>query len=382
MNRTFGKILSLPLLAVLCAGILAAGVAGPVPVSAADADYYAPITATAGEELLGQLHDLITTTHTHYSSYSECRDNAKKTDPALGGEEGIVEFYTHEPIRYYLNDYSTPENRGTWNREHVWPKSLSGGLWGTNGAGSDLHHIRPSEVKMNSERGNDKFGEVNGGGEVYSKTTDGKNSRLGGHHAGGVFEPLDNVKGDAARIVLYLYTHYNKAENVHGTTNGKGEARYFGTLKFTNIIAASSEEAAAELLLSWNELDPVDDIERTRNEAAFEIQGNRNPFVDRPEYAEAIWGDAKTGGEENLAEFRRTVSELKESGTLKERLAAINGAIRAYQALTGQERGMAAEDIAKLQAAVAAYNEAVRAHNAEAFTAEEAALGAVGGAGS
>ncbi len=382
MNRIFRKILSLPLLAVLCAGILAVGAAWPVPVSAADADYYAPITATAGEELLGQLHDLITTTHTHYSSYDECRDNAKKTDPALGGEEGIVEFYTHEPIRYYLNDYSTPENRGTWNREHVWPKSLSGGLWGTNGAGADMHHIRPSEVKMNSERGNDKFGEVDGGGEVYSKTTDGKNSRLGGHHAGGVFEPLDNVKGDAARIVLYVYTHYNTYANVHGSTDGNGASYYFGALRFTNIIAASSEEAAAELLLSWNELDPVDEIERTRNEAAFEIQGNRNPFIDHPEYAEAIWGDAKTGGEENLAAFHSAVSELKESGTLKERLAAINGAIRAYQALTGQERSLAAEDVAKLQAAVAAYNEAVRAHNAEAVAAEEAALGAVGGAGS
>lgn len=381
MQKIAKNILSLSAALLIGVSAVSAGAFPYLESTSAEADYYAPITAAEGSALLGQLHDLITTTHTHYSSYSECRDYAHTTDFAAGAEKSVIEFYTHETILYYINDLSTSGGQGTWNREHVWPKSLSGGLWGTDGAGADLHHIRPSEVKMNSQRGNDKFGEVNGGGEVYSKTTDGKNSQLGGYHAGGVFEPLDNVKGDAARIVLYVYTHYNTYANVNGSTDGNGTSSCFGTLHFTNIMSASSEEAAVELLLAWNKLDPVDEIERTRNEAAYEIQGNRNPFIDHPEYAEMIWGNAEIGGGEDTSRFHRAVSELRESGTLKEQLAAINEAIRAYQALTEQGRDAAAEDVAKLQAAISAYNETVRAQNAEAVAAEGGALGAVAGGG-
>ncbi len=288
MHRKHAKILSLSLAGLLLCGVLSFG--STVLPAYAEEDYYAPITATSGEELLGQLHDLVTTTHTHYTSYSDCRDYAKTTDPALNGEDGVVEFYTHETITTYI---ASSNAVGTWNREHVWPQSLTKDstgrqLWGQAGGGSDLHHIRPSEKEMNGQRGNDKFGEVTNGGAVYSKKKDGSNSQLGGHHAGGVFEPLDNVKGDAARIVLYLYVHYNKAENVHGSTNGSGQESYFGTLKFTNVMAGTEEEAI-ELLLKWNELDPVDDIEKTRNEEAFKIQHNRNPFIDHPEYADQIW---------------------------------------------------------------------------------------------
>ncbi len=254
--------------------------------------YYVPITATSGTALLGQLHDLITTTHTRYTSYSDCRDYATVTDPALNEESGIVEFYTHETITTYIG---TSNAAGTWNREHVWPQSLSKDssgrqLWGKEGGGADLHHIRPSEKEMNGTRGNDKFGEVTNGGAVYSKTTSGANSQIGGHHADGVFEPLDNVKGDVARIVLYVYIHYNSYENVHGTTNGNGSSRFFSTLPITNIIAASSEEAAFALLLKWNSADPVDAIETKRNEEVYKIQGNRNPFIDYAQWADDIWG--------------------------------------------------------------------------------------------
>ncbi len=266
----------------------------PESVSA-DTDYYAPVTAGGGEELLGQLHDLITTTHTYYSTYGDCRDYAPVTDPPLQETEsggGIMEFYTHETITTYIG---SSNHVGRWNREHVWCKSLSNGLWrsiGNNegGGGGDLHHIRPSEMSLNGERGDKKYGEVSGGTEAYSKAESGENSRLGGRYAGGVFEPLDSVKGDVARIVFYVYTHYNTYKNVSGTTDGESNNfRYFGTLRFTNVISAASEDAAIALLLKWNELDPVDGIETARNTAVYGIQGNRNPFIDHPEYAEMIW---------------------------------------------------------------------------------------------
>lgn len=248
----------------------------------ADIGYYSCITATGGQALLGQLHDLITTTHKKYTSYDDCSSSSiiKKTDPGTNGN--VREFYTQDDISSAWGSGSI----GTWNREHVWCQSLSNGLWGKSGGGSDLHHIRPAETGLNSARGNNKFGIVSDGNPAYNK--DSKN--VGGYISGNVFEPLDKVKGDVARIVMYVYTHYNTYSNVGGTTNGSRSSG-FGTLKYTMVISERNEDAAIRMLLEWNKSDPVDDIERTRNEEVYKIQGNRNPFIDDETYAEKIWSD-------------------------------------------------------------------------------------------
>lgn len=266
----------------------------PLTAGAAAGDYYDGITATGGTALLGQLHDLITTTHTKYTTYDNCKDPniIKKTD-AGSNTSSVAEFYSQADIASTWGS----GNNGTWNREHVWCQSLSNGLWGTSGGGSDLHHIRPVESRLNSTRGNDPYGEVTGGNALYYKDAKGNNIALAGYDKGGVFEPLDEVKGDIARIVLYVYTHYNTYSNVYGTTNGGGKSSYFGTLSITKIISASSEKAAFELLSAWNTLDPVDEREQNRNEAVYEIQGNRNPYIDHPEYVNAIWGGSSNGGD-------------------------------------------------------------------------------------
>lgn len=282
------RLWAIILLATLFAGVLPA--TQSVPVYAATADsYYAGITAAGGTALLGQLHDLITTTHTKYTSYDDCKTPSKVSETDAGSKSGmIMDFYSQEDI---TSKWEGGNAKGEWNREHVWCQSLSGGLWGTSGGGSDMHHIRPSEFSLNSTRGNNKFAELNGAGKpAYYKTQSNSTYALGGYTGSGKFEPLDEVKGDVARIVMYVYTHYNTYSNVYGTTNGKGSVK-FGTLKFTYVVSASNEYAATALLLKWNEQDPVDDIERARNEAVYKIQGNRNPFIDNSNYAEMIWGD-------------------------------------------------------------------------------------------
>ena len=286
MQNVLKRVLSCGMALLMCLGITTAvrTVVSVTDYTVADAatsaDYYADISATKGTQLLGQLHDLIVSTHKRYTSYDDCRTYGPKTDPGLDGR-GALEFYTHETVMSFSGTV------GTWNREHVWCKSLSNGLWKTSNGGSDLHHIRPSEGGLNSTRGSNKYGEVTGGKEAWSRKVGGANSMLGGHVGGGVFEPLDNVKGDAARIVMYMYTHYNSASRVGGTVNSQGS----GTLNFTHIMSAGNEDSAKELLLEWNRLDPVDDIERYRNEEVFKIQGNRNPFIDNSSYADAIWGN-------------------------------------------------------------------------------------------
>lgn len=290
MKKAVSRFLTFGLsVAMLCGLVTVSHAQSPsvaVDASAAESTYtgtyYNGITAESGTQLLGQIHDLIVETHTTYTSYDDCKTKEKISDPGLDGQ-GYLEFYTHETITSFGGSV------GTANREHVWCQSLSNGLWGESGAGSDMHHIRPTESSLNSTRGNHKYGNVNisGAKEAYSKKVGGGQSKLGGYVSGDTFMPLDNVKGDAARIVMYVYTHYNKGANVGGTLDSKGS----GTLKFTNIMSASTESDACKILLEWNELDPVDEIERKRNEEVFKIQHNRNPFIDHPEYAEAIWGD-------------------------------------------------------------------------------------------
>lgn len=282
MQKIFRKIFSFWLAAAFL--FAAPAIVGRV---SAEEDYYASVTAARGDELLGQVHDLITRTHKKYTSYSDCKnpEYARRTDPGPNGE--LMEFYAQTELSSTWQSGAS----GTWNREHVWCQSLSNGLWGESGGGSDLLHIRPTESRVNSARGNNKYGEIKNGSVVWYRNRNNEQVAIAGYVGGSKFEPIDSVKGDVARIVMYMYTHYNTYQNVYGTTNGQGAGRYFGTLRFSNVVSAGNEDEAVELLLSWHELDPVDELELARNEAAFEIQGNRNPFVDHPEYAELIWGD-------------------------------------------------------------------------------------------
>lgn len=251
--------------------------------------YYNSITASSGTALLGQLHDLSVEKHTTYNSYSDnSTTNCFKTD-RYQSTSYIMDFYSGAPTSNSI------ESSGTsgWNREHVWCQDLSNGLYGKDGAGADIQHIRPTIPKLNSDRGNKKYGELNNSGTASTATDANNNAVHGGYYSGNTFQPMDNKKGDVARIVMYLYMHYNKASNVGGTKDGTNSS-YFGTLYFTHVMAANSEAAAIQLLLSWNTSDPVDSIETTRNNEAANITGCRNPFIDHPEYANSIWGSSSS----------------------------------------------------------------------------------------
>ncbi len=376
MQRLLKSLTSFVVALMVCVGLCVTTGAPEVLAVASSDGYYASITATGGDELLGQLHDLITTTHSFYTSYTDCKNPSyvKRTDPGPNGQ--LMEFYSQAE----LSSNWQSGNVGTWNREHVWCQSLSNGLWGENGGGSDLLHIRPTESRLNSTRSNNKYGVVGTAStEAWYKDASGRQVALGGHIKGNIFEPIDSVKGDVARIVMYVYTHYNTYSNVYGTTNGKGSSGYFGTLRFLNVISASNESAAIDLLLEWNKLDPVAEVELARNEAAYDIQGNRNPFVDHPEYADAIWGDEDISGgdgQQNAETFRKAVEKVISASSLEARFQAISKAVAVYNSLTDTDKQSVAEEVSELRAAVDKYNEEVRAYNAAADSAEAAAVGA------
>lgn len=301
--------------------------------------YYNGITATSGKQLAAQLHDLITETHQIYTTYDDNGSNGYQKNTDQYYENGskvngyIYEFYTGVkwPNGWYP---SNNDSRGGYNREHCWCQSNSVNndgkqMWGTTGGGSDMHHLRPVEVALNSTRNNNEYGEVSDrdNHKVYAKVSGNDKYAHGGYLNSGTFEPLDSKKGDVARIILYTYLHYNSHTvsdlfGSHGTTNGDGKySSFFSTslLSLTKTTNQNTEAKALEMLLRWNANDPVDDIEIRRNNQVAVYQGNRNPFIDNSSYADAIWGT--TG----ITSISKTSASLTTGSTTTISAIASNG---------------------------------------------------------
>ncbi len=220
---------------------------------------YDALSSLSASQLKTSLSTLMKKNH-DLSSYNDCKVNAYKTD--CENENGKVSLlYT----AYSANQSDFSGSAPGWNREHVWPQSLGGG--NTSNGGADMHHIRPDDVTTNSKRGNLKYGEVTGGTQAYGSTLVGGIS--GGTYDSTYFEPHDNVKGDVARICLYVYVRWGSD---------------WGADNITDVFQS------VDVLLQWCEDDPVDTWEMGRNEVVEAIQGNRNVFIDYPEYAWLIFG--------------------------------------------------------------------------------------------
>ena len=178
-------------------------------------------------------------------------------------------------IYLYTRDSVKKNAASSWNREHVWPQSLSSGNWGTSEGGTDILHLRPTYGSVNSSRGNTPYGNSN---HVTRKTYEGMDY---GYTGNGYFEPLDEVKGDVARIVMYLWTTY---------TGWSG----YSSLNILKVFQSY------DTLLQWHTEDKPDALEGNRNDyCQTSRQKNRNPFVDHPELAWKIFGDNASNSVKN-----------------------------------------------------------------------------------
>jgi len=165
-----------------------------------------------------------------------------------------------------------------YNREHSLPKS-----WFSENPPmySDLFHLYPTDGYTNGKRSNYPFGEVgsttwtgNNGGKL------GKSSFSG--YTGTAFEPADEYKGDFARTYFYMCTRYLDKNLANA------EGKY--VFSYNNSTCELTDYAIA-LFLKWHRNDPVSEKEINRNNAVYNIQKNRNPFIDYPELVEYIWGN-------------------------------------------------------------------------------------------
>lgn len=185
----------------------------------------------------------------------------KEVDEDPNNPNNMVLFYTHNSIAKVNSS-----GAANWNREHCWPQNLSGGNWGTSKAGADLLHIRPTYATTNSTRSNYVYGTVSSGSvKTYNGMEYGK-------VGGGYFEPMDFSKGDAARIIMYVWTAY--------------EESYSNLPEITNTFSSYEE------MIEWHILDVPDELEGNRNDySETSRQKNRNPYVDHPEWGCRVFKD-------------------------------------------------------------------------------------------
>ncbi|MBE6917420.1 MAG: hypothetical protein E7470_05955, partial [Ruminococcaceae bacterium] len=215
---------------------------------------YAGGTSTSNapdSKLYDALYDLMESNHSYKTSYDATRDLYQYTDCENSGKDSkaISCFYTGKAIG------PTWDAGATWNREHTWPNSK-----GLNGDDEDdIMMLRPTDSRTNSSRGNKAYGE----GSAYYDPNGASSGNL-------------DVRGDVARIFLYVYVRW-------GNTEGNSE---YGTVWGTNGVIES-----LDVLLKWMEVDPVDTWELGRNDSVESITGTRNVFVDYPEFAFLLFGE-------------------------------------------------------------------------------------------
>ena len=179
-----------------------------------------------------------------------------------------------------------------YNREHSMPNSWFGGK--VMPMYTDLYHMYPTDGYVNSKRSNHPFGETNG--ESYKSANNfsklGKCTFEG--YDGTVFEPNDEYKGDFARTYFYMVTCYEEKIVDWYTNygvNGSGETQKAVLATFDGNKYPGLSEWQLKMLMKWAKNDPVSEKETNRNNAVYDIQNNRNPFIDYPGLEEYIWGD-------------------------------------------------------------------------------------------
>jgi endonuclease I len=243
--------------------------------------YYNSAQGLTSAPLKTALHNIIKN-HTSVS-YSSLWTHFQNTDKKPNNK--VWDIYSDLPSGTPPYEYTFSTNQcgsyngegDCYNREHSWPQS-----WFSSATtpSSDMFHIYPTDGYVNNMRSNYPYGDV-----ASPSWTSQNGSKLGPSVDAGysqtVFEPIDEYKGDLARGYFYMSTRY-EGEDASWSTSG-------GTNK--SMILPWQ----VDVLLQWSHQDPVSSKEVDRNNAIYQIQHNRNPFIDNPQWADSIWTATFTG---------------------------------------------------------------------------------------
>lgn len=258
-------------------------------------DYYAGVNASSPTMLRITLHETIDD-HQRYPYTATTTDTWD-----------ILEFADEDPLNasrildvYKNASYAKAGGGNTeYNREHTWPKSYGFPTDGsTNYPYTDTHMLFLSDSSYNSSRSNKPYanctgtctehvtlsnGGVGGGSGVFPGFSNWANSTF--------WQTWSDRKGDVARAVLYMDVRYEGG--THSIT-GAAEPDLILTDNPALIATTGSNASIAYMgllseVLRWHAEDPVNEKERLRNESVFSFQGNRNPFIDHPEWVACLF---------------------------------------------------------------------------------------------
>ncbi len=245
--------------------------------------YYDAAEGLTGEDLKTELYYIIK--DHNVQSYGSLWDHYYTTDDKPNGK--VWDMYSDNPDGTPPYEYTFGSNQcgnynseaDCYNREHSFPKS-----WFDDSSPmvTDIFHIVPTDGYVNGKRGNNPFGETNNASWTSMNGSKvGSNSISG--YSGTIFEPIDEYKGDFARIYFYMATRYENLIAGWENNSSSSDAALNGT------SYPCYEDWYLNMLLDWHRNDPVSQKEIDRNNDIYTIQDNRNPFVDHPYYVSKIW---------------------------------------------------------------------------------------------
>ena len=246
-------------------------------LAAAPPNYYASTTNLTGPALRAELHRLVKTPHVPLN-YTSTRGALEVCDQDPANANNVILIYTRrsEPKANFINSAS-PNDR-QWNREHLWPNSR--GILGDGADYADLFNLRPADVEVNADRGNFAYEETDpAAGLVIPGSPEAPQTSRDSNS----WEPPPVVKGDIARAMFYMALRYD--------ADGSQELDLTLTDNMALVTGSAPLMGRLTTLLLWHLDDPVSAEEMLRNDCVHTRQGNRNPFIDCPDWVKVIYGD-------------------------------------------------------------------------------------------
>jgi endonuclease I len=262
-------------------------------LAAPPAGYYDSVDLGSQETLRQTLHDVI-------DGHTRIPYTASSTDTW-----NVLELADQDPenssrILDVYRNRSFPKFGGgntSYNREHTWPNSY--GFPDDNSGNypyTDCHQLFLCDISYNGARGSRVYDDCTSGCTSYPTDFNGGVSGINwtrNDSPQGVWETWSDRRGDVARAMFYMDVRYE------GDAGSEPDLILTDDLQLIMSAQTGDNEPVAYMgylttLLEWHEQDPVDDKERDRNDVVFQFQGNRNPFIDNPEWVDLLFGDGLT----------------------------------------------------------------------------------------
>ena len=253
--------------------------------------YYSSANGLTGEALRLALHDIVDDHQRlpYTSSATDTWDALGVCEQDPNNPSRVITIYRNTSVLWSEQNTSVG-----WNREHTWPSSF--GYTNDNGCNypyTDLHQLRAASPSYNSARGNRPYDWCTSANcESFVAEGTGFSNFSSGFGSTGSWETWEDRRGDVARNIFYMDMRY---EGGNHAITGCSEPDLRITDNRNLIVSNTGQNLSVaymgllSVLLEWHLEDPVSVAEQNRNDVVFGYQGNRNPFIDHPEFVCQIW---------------------------------------------------------------------------------------------